>query len=286
MIRSFDKDKFLTILCDRPATIRHLQKPDDKYLARCLAANERVVEYTDKSWLTLHVLQELISLFFSSRYAPYGILDSFPVSVLDSLPEKNLRKLCGGCERAVLKFPNAPYDMFLAYVKREFSYPEYAEIPEQHRTEELLAELFTNRNGAGGIPDEAFTDKIVDVSLGKKPECINHIPFKFLTRERLIRAFQKESSLELVREDIPQDIWNQELADLATATGENLRYIPETLITKEMYLRAVAKSNTNLRYIPARRIDEDVALAAMVSGKLMIKGSALNVRRKFLLKML
>jgi hypothetical protein len=266
MIRSFDKDKFITILQDRPATIRCLQKPDDKYLARCLNANARVVGFTDTSWLTLPVLQELLSLFLKSSYASWGILDSFPRPVLDSLPLKDLRKLCDKHESLVLKFPNAPYDLFLKYVTREHSNPDFKEIPEQHRTEELLAELFANNYSSGGIPDESFTDRIVDVALDKKPSCINYIPIKFLTRDRLTKAFQKEPSLGLSRDDIPPETWNQELADLATADGNNISRIPNAFITKPMCLRSV--SGYGIQDIPTEHIDEDVVLIAMTSRDL------------------
>lgn len=268
MIRSFTKENFIKVLCERPATIKHLQKPDDKFIARSLYCNSRVFQYVDVSWLTLPVLIEFVKLIQTSTYYSHGVLTNFNTSVLNGLPEKDLRELCKAHRSLITYFSNAPYNLLDLYVEyiRDGDWVDLKDVPERYRTEDMLTELFARRPGNNTIPEESFTDTIVDNSLDISAECINHIPDKFVTRDRLRRAFEKNPNLELIERSMPIGVWDQPLAEMATEEATNIEYIPDAYVTKDMCLKVVAKSFSVFRNIPDRYKDADTLLLAMTSG--------------------
>ena len=113
MIRTFKKSRFLEILQDRPANIRRLEKPDSEFIAKCMMCNAKVLQYMDPDWLTLPVLQALIPMLIESKYERYYLIADFSQEVLDNLPEPELRAMCQADADTVIKFPKAPYDLFL-----------------------------------------------------------------------------------------------------------------------------------------------------------------------------
>ena len=173
--------------------------------------NAKILQYMDQTWLTLPVLQALVRELILAKtnrfYLIFNLISSFPQEVRDSLPIPELRKICQYDITVITKFPKAPYDLFLIYASQE-EYAGYEEIPVQYRTEDLFLALFTRCPQNGTLPAEAFTDYIVDKAIEKNPKCIDYIPTKFLTHDRLTKAFNKKPDLNLSSEkNIPETCW-------------------------------------------------------------------------------
>lgn len=238
-----------------------MQKPDANFLAQCLMCNAKILQYMDQTWLTLPVLQALVRELILAKtnrfYLIFNLISSFPQEVRDSLPIPELRKICQYDITVITKFPKAPYDLFLIYASQE-EYAGYEEIPVQYRTEDLFLALFTRCPQNGTLPAEAFTDYIVDKAIEKNPKCIDYIPTKFLTHDRLTKAFNKKPDLNLSSEkNIPETCWDQALADLVTATGDNIYCIPDKYITRDMCIRAI-NFGQEIQFLPRRFRDEDM----------------------------
>ena len=105
----------------------------------------------------------------------------------------------------------------------------------------------------------------MDKAIEKNVECINRVPEKFITNARLTKVFSKEPNFELAIGDFSKklDCWDQPLADLATARGLNMGYIPDKFITKDMCKKTVLKSGLN--HIPLQFRDEDIIAIFMCS---------------------
>ena len=263
MLRSLTKDQLIKILCDRPATIRNLQKPDDRFIARCLWANKRVFDYIDASWITLPVLQAYLSLVKNSYFYE---LSRFPLSLRAQLPEADIRKACEKQDGAVVYFPTAPYDLYLKFAQIPHHYVGLDSIPEQYHTEEMICTLFSIHPNHGNWSDyQGFTNAIVDRSLEMNPDCINFIPQEYVTTARLKYVFQKDKDLQL--HYMPETAWDAELAFMATTgNARNLRHIPAQFVTKEICLRAILNNPEDIADVPTKLIDEYLALTAMSSG--------------------
>jgi hypothetical protein len=236
-----------------------MQKPDDEFLARCLMCN--VLQYIDPTWLTLPVLQALIQRIISAFSMDFinffHLIYNFSQEVRDSLPEPILRELCKHDCSIIKKFPKGPYDLFLNYASRG-NHVDYDDVPVQYRTEDLFLAVFTHDPDNSSLPREAFTDNIVDKAIEKDPGCINFIPAEFLTHDRLTNAFNKKPELSLFNlHEIPEICWDQTLADLATATGDNINCIPDKYITRDMCIRAI-NFGSDISSIPKRLRDTDV----------------------------
>jgi len=291
MIRTFTKSKFLEILQDHPVNIRRLEKPAPEFIAKCIIYNPKTMQYINPDWLTLPVLQALIPKIISVRWCErYYLIAEFSQEVRDSLPEPELRKLCLENPKSVTEFPKASYDLFLFHAKRN-EYVNLQEIPTQYWTEELILAIFIKNPYNNSLLENLFTDNIVDKALEKNAESINRVPKKYLTNNRLTKAFTKEPDLELdvdrfaVRMQDCIDCWDQPLADMATARGLNMGYIPYKFITKDMCKRAVL--NSGLERIPPPFRDEDVVAIYMCSSAIITeKFIPLNfLKPSFLLKL-
>lgn len=263
-------------MADRPASIRHLKNFDDNFIARCLHLNSKVYNFIDKKLLTLTVLQDLINRMCNEKNKRYGHtypLEHFSQYIRDSLPEKYVRKLCVVHPQAVTLFSKVSYDLYKAYALDRNTYLDYKDIPEEHRTEELLAGMLSEKPRLD-IPEEVFTDSLVDKILSMNSSCcINFVPVNFITHDRLVQAFTKQPKMELTR-NVPVDAWckNQvpdlDLIKLAATNGCNLEYIPEEFITREMCLEVVKEIGTRIKLVPKKLRSKEIVLEAMCSCSL------------------
>ena len=278
MIRTLTKDLFKKIIYDRPAQIRHLQKPEPAFIADLLHRNYDVMDYIDKSWLTLEVLEKYCKPMtlkekketgyhgYHTFYTYEKVIRCFRDDIRTKISLDLLKKMCINSPAAVLSFPEiATYDMILGYVNHPNVNPSYEDIPERFRTEPMLAALLTARVSYSNIiPDEAYTDGIVDLALSLNAEILNQIPIRFITLARVQKAFQ--TTLRELTRDIPAEALTPDLVTQIVSFegfGGNISHLPKELRTKADCLIAVKDDGMNICYVPKPLVDEEMLLIAL-----------------------
>jgi len=140
--------------------------------------------------------------------------------------------------RLAPKIPGLSYDFWMSMSEpvkrnglRRWNINSLKDIPEEHRTEELLQAFVSLLPSLiREVPKDILTEKFLQDAIRSNPAVFGYVPFEKIDKNLTVFALKKGAS---IKGTLPTTIWDSEIAKSALTNSSNLTKIPPDYMDNE-----------------------------------------------------